>query len=245
MSENDLICENYFSLNKKVTNRIHIVDAVIELYSRYGYLKHPNNEKIITEYEISSRLRNILKRYGILYLSQLSDYTRNEISHFRNLGIAMLNELDKICLANNLAYYEMPELPMAWKRKAYYSILEKIFSRTHIDSLDYFKDMKVVDVYILCEKDLMTTARLYDLLKQSGIILLSDSQTPFIFEYLDLRHTNKLCLERIVYMSDLVKLREQNEAFTRIMYQRNIETSTIDRAINNYLKYKEIKICEQ
>ena len=94
-SLDELRKETYFSLIEKMDYLV-AKDIVILLHPK-GYFPTLDNEVYIPELDISSRLRNILVRAGILYLSQLQEYSRKRILTFRNMGVSTMKELEQLC----------------------------------------------------------------------------------------------------------------------------------------------------
>lgn len=99
-SLDELRKETYFSLIEKMDYLV-AKDIVILLHPK-GYFPTPDNEVYVPELDISSRLRNILVRAGILYLSQLQEYSRKRILTFRNMGVGTMNELEQLCEKYNI-----------------------------------------------------------------------------------------------------------------------------------------------
>lgn len=97
----DLNGHNYKTLVSTCFGSYKIKDVMNELNS-LGYLLPPENEISVYDIKMSKRLQNVLTRNNILYLSQLSMYSRKEILHFRNLGEKTMLELDSICKKNNI-----------------------------------------------------------------------------------------------------------------------------------------------
>lgn len=87
---------NYLSLIDKFPGKISLVSIVDEL-NAIGYLIPPNNEICVRDVPMKTMLKNALLRNGVLYLSQLSSYSKEDILRFKNLGKVSFIELDQIC----------------------------------------------------------------------------------------------------------------------------------------------------
>jgi len=62
--------------------------AIVNALNSLGYLYPPENEISVSDILMSKRLQNVLVYNNILYLSQLSIHSREEILGFRNMGKA-------------------------------------------------------------------------------------------------------------------------------------------------------------
>lgn len=81
----ELAGQNYITLINKFPKNYNIEPLIDEL-NALGYLLPPSNEISIYDVPMSKRLQNALIRNGVMYLSQLSSYSKEDILHFRNLG---------------------------------------------------------------------------------------------------------------------------------------------------------------
>ena len=82
----DLEGHDYIFLMQKFPLKRHHVYSIIHELNDAGYLLPPDNAVSIYDIPISKRLINILERNYILYLSQLSLYSKEEPACLRNLG---------------------------------------------------------------------------------------------------------------------------------------------------------------
>ena len=96
-----LLGHNYLTLIKLTANQRDILYVVHDL-NRLGLLLAPEQEIPINSLPISNRLKHILERNYILYLSQLSEIPKEKIQQFRSLGKLSMQELEHICAVNNI-----------------------------------------------------------------------------------------------------------------------------------------------
>ena len=81
----ELAGQNYITLINKFPKNCNIEPMINEL-NTLGYLLPPSDEISIYDVPMSKRLQNALLRNGVMYLSQLSSYPKEDILPFRNLG---------------------------------------------------------------------------------------------------------------------------------------------------------------
>lgn len=81
----ELAGQSYITLINKFPKNYNIGPLIDEL-NALGYLLPPNNEISIYDVPMSKRLQNALIRNDVMYLSQLSSYSKEDILHVRNLG---------------------------------------------------------------------------------------------------------------------------------------------------------------
>lgn len=98
--------QNYITLINKFPKNFNIEPLINEL-NTLGYLLPPSNEISIYDIPMSKRLQNALIRNGVMYLSQLSTYPREEILRFRNIGAKTVMELEHICQEYNIQIQSM------------------------------------------------------------------------------------------------------------------------------------------
>ena len=84
------------TLANKLPTHCHKV-MIIRKLNALGYLPSAENAISIYDIPISRKMRNIFLRNGIVYLSQLSTYPREEILQFRTVGKNAMLEIDNLC----------------------------------------------------------------------------------------------------------------------------------------------------
>lgn len=174
--------QNYITLINKFPKNYNIEPLIDEL-NALGYLLPPDNEISIYDVPMSKRLQNALIRNGVMYLSQLSSYSKEDILHFRNLGKKTILELEQICKEHKIEIRSMLSVKENFGK---YQFSPKIYSmlfQNNISCIDDFKNMTANDLYLICQKDYSLTMQTYFILKENGI-LFDSWQDKFIFEIL-------------------------------------------------------------
>lgn len=176
----ELAGQNYITLINKFPKNCNIEPIISEL-NILGYLLPPEQEISIYNVSMSKRLQNVLIRNGIMYLSQLSSYPKEEILHFRNLGKKTTVELEHVCLEYAI---ELHSLLSIKKRFDKYQLPKKIYPilfHNNIFCPDDFKHMTVNNLYYIFQKDYCLTMQVYYILIKNGILFI-DWQDKFLFE---------------------------------------------------------------
>lgn len=189
----DLKGHDYISLIQKFPLKRHRVYSIIKELNDAGYLLPSDNEITIYDVPMSKRLLHIFERNYILYLSQLSTISKEEISRFRNLGEQTMLELEKLCLIyhielnsvqnikDNLAQYHLPFTSRHYDRLFTYNI-------TYLND---FNNITTHDMHIICEQYYPDTMKTYYILKNNGIVFQS-WEDMYMFEVLPQEMVQKL-----------------------------------------------------
>lgn len=178
----ELAGQNYITLINKFPKNYNIEPLIDEL-NALGYLLPPSDEISIYDVPMSKRLQNALIRNGVMYLSQLSSYSKEDILHFRNLGEKTILELEQICQEYNIEIRSMLSIKEYFSKYQFPSKIYPLLFRNNISCIDDFKHMTANDLYIICQKDYILTMQTYFILKENGLVL-NDWQDKFIFEIL-------------------------------------------------------------
>lgn len=181
---------NYITLINRFPKNFNIEPLIHELNS-LGYLLPPLNETSIYDIPMSKRLQNSLLRNGVMYLSQLSSYPKEEILHFRNLGEKTAIELEQICQTYNIVIRSMLPIKEYFDK---YQLPQKIYPllfQNNISCLDDFIHITAHDLYLICQEDYSLTMQTYFILKENGIVF-DDWQDKFIFEILPQKNATLL-----------------------------------------------------
>ena len=184
---------NYFSL-LKLFPRCYTLDKIVIELNSLGYLLPPKDEISIYSISLSKRLLNILSRNQILYLSQLSKYSKVKILSFRNLGISTMYELEEVCKIYHIEIHSLQPIKEAFKQYKFSTRLYERFFENHIYSIDAFKQMSSYELYLVCEEDYMLTMDTYYILKEHNIILKNWNDL-YIFEILPKQKARTLWLK--------------------------------------------------
>lgn len=168
----------------KEIDRDCLINALDELMKK-GIIPIPDNEVPLCNAGLSVKLNNILKRRKILYLSQLTRYSKEDILRFRDLGKISYEELEAACsrlgitIESNAKYREFARslgLPPSYTR---------CFFDNQISSIKCFRNKTAADLFELCGGEYSRAMRLYYLLVERGIALeRPDSEKVFLFEIL-------------------------------------------------------------
>ncbi len=97
-----------------------------------GYLYPPENEIYVNDIPMSKRLQNVLMCNNILYLSQLSIHSREEILGFRNMGKGTMTELDNICKEHGIQIHSLSPIKQSFIEYHFSNELLEMFMRHNI-----------------------------------------------------------------------------------------------------------------
>ena len=148
---------------------------------------------------MSKRLQNALIRNGVMYLSQLSSYSKEDILHFRNLGEKTILELEQICQEYNIEIRSMLSIREYFDKYRFPSKIYPMLFQNNISCIDDFKHMTTNDLYLICQNDYSLTMQTYFILKENGIVF-DDWQDKFIFEVLPKKNAALLWKKHKIYM---------------------------------------------
>ena len=178
----ELAGQNYITLINKFPKNYNLEPVINEL-NTLGYLLPPGNEISIYDVPMSKRLQNALIRNGVMYLSQLSSYPKEEILHFRNLGEKTIIELEQICQEYNIEIRSMLSIKQYFDKYQFPSKIYPMLFQNNISCLDDFKHITANDLYLVCQEDYSLTMQTYFILKENGIVF-DEWQDKYIFEIL-------------------------------------------------------------
>ena len=164
-----------------------------------GYLLPPSNEISIYDVPMSKRLQNALIRNGVMYLSQLSSYSKEDILHFRNLGEKTILELEQICQEYNIEIRSMLSIREYFDKYRFPSKIYPMLFQNNISCIDDFKHVTTNNLYLICQNDYSLTMQTYFILKENGIVF-DDWQDKFIFEVLPKKNAALLWKKHKIYM---------------------------------------------
>ena len=194
----ELAGQNYITLINKFPKNYNIEPLINEL-NALGYLLPPSNEISIYDVPMSKRLQNALIRNGVMYLSQLSSYSKEDILHFRNLGEKTILELEQICQEYNIEIPSMLSIREYFDKYRFPSKIYPMLFQNNISCIDDFKHMTTNDLYLICQNDYSLTMQTYFILKENGIVF-DDWQDKFIFEVLPKKNAALLWKKHKIYM---------------------------------------------
>ena len=171
---------NYLTFANKCPKNCNALAMADEL-NALGYLYPPENEIFVNDIPMLKRLQNVLMRNNILYLSQLSIHSREEILGFRNMGKGTMTELDNICKEHGIQIHSLSPIKQSFIEYHFSNELLEMFMRHNIFCVDDFKQKSAKDLYDVCGENYTLTMQTYYTLKRKGIIL-DDWQDKYIFE---------------------------------------------------------------
>lgn len=189
----DLKGHDYSSLIQKFPLKRHRVYSIIKELNDAGYLLPSDNAVSIYDVPMSKRLLHILERNYILYLSQLSLCSKEELACLRNLGEQTMIELEEICqthqielrsvqsIKENLAQYHLPFT------SRHYETLYKY----NIASIDDFNKITTHDLHIICQQYYNDTMKVYYILKDNGVVFQA-WEDQYLFEFLSRNIAQKI-----------------------------------------------------
>ena len=168
ITTSELSGHDYFSLLKLYPN-CQIISQIVEVLIPLGYILPPDSKSYIYNVPLSTRLKNVLRRNHILYLSQLSAYPEELIWLFRNLGSVTMNELKCICKKYQIHIRTLAKIKESFKGYHFSISLYYNFFNCDITSLNDFRHKTPHDLYNICNRDYLLTIKTYGLLKKNNI----------------------------------------------------------------------------
>lgn len=178
----ELAGQNYITLINKFPKNYNIEPLISEL-NTLGYLLPPSDEISIYDVSMSKRLQNALIRNGVMYLSQLSSYPKEEILRFRNLGEKTVVELEQICQEYGIEMRSLLSIKEHFEKYQFPSKIYPLLFQNNISCIDDFKHTTANNLYHICQEDYSLTMQIYYILIENGIVF-DNWQDKFIFEIL-------------------------------------------------------------
>ena len=136
----ELAGQNYITLINRFPKNCNIEPLINELNS-LGYLLPPSGEISVYDVPMSKRLQNALTRNGVMYLSQLSSYPKEDILNFRNLGEKTVVELEQICQEHGIQLRSMLSIKEYFDRYQFPPKIYPMLFQNNISCIDDFKHM--------------------------------------------------------------------------------------------------------
>jgi len=88
------------------------LNETIDELIAFGIMQEIPGEIKISELDISPRLRNVLLRAYMRYLSQVAKYSREDLMKLRNLGAGTLQELLTVCEEYGIKVWSVKDMPI-------------------------------------------------------------------------------------------------------------------------------------
>ena len=178
----ELAGQNYITLINKFPKNYNIEPLISEL-NTLGYLLPPSDEISIYDVSMSKRLQNALIRNGVMYLSQLSSYPKEEILRFRNLGEKTVVELEQICQKYGIEMRSLLSIKEHFEKYQFPSKIYPLLFQNNISCIDDFKHTTANNLYHIYQEDYSLTMQIYYILTENGIVF-DNWQDKYIFEIL-------------------------------------------------------------
>ena len=156
---------------------------IIGKLNALGYLPSAENAISIYDIPMSRKMQNIFVRNGIVYLSQLSAYPREEILQFRNVGKNTMLEIDNLCEKYGIEIRSLSPIKEAFSEFPFHRKMYPLFFRGGIFSVDDIRNKSAHDLYNICEQDYRLTMKTYHILRKNGVILCNWND-QYLFEIL-------------------------------------------------------------
>lgn len=189
----------------KHCNKVMIIGKLNAL----GYLPSAENAISIYDIPISRKMKNIFLRNGIVYLSQLSAYPREEILQFRTVGEKVMLEIDNLCEKYGVQIRSLSPIEEAFSEFQFHKKVYSLFFRGDIFSVDDIRNKSAYDLYNICEQDYCLTMKTYHILRKNGVILC-DWNDQYLFEIISQRKSVQLFEEYgIIAVSQLSDCNER------------------------------------
>lgn len=189
----DLVGHDYISLIQKFPRKRHYIAAIIQELNNAGYLLPPENAITIYDVSMSKRLLHIFERNYILYLSQLSLCSKEEIAHMRNLGERTMIELEELCKAHGIELRSVQKIKenLAPHQLPFHSIHYEELYKYKIATFDNLNNLTTHDLHMICQRDYTDTMKMYFILKDKGIIF-QKREDKYLFEVMSRKDARTL-----------------------------------------------------
>lgn len=186
-------------------NKLMIIRKLYDL----GYLPSAENTISIYDIPMSRKMQNFFLRNGIVYLSQLSAYPREEILQFRNVGKNAMLEIDNLCEKYGIQIHSLSPIKEAFSEFQFHRKMYPLFFRGGIFSVDDIRNKSAYDLYNICEQDYCLTMKTYHILRKNGVVLC-DWNDQYLFEIISQRKSVQLFEEYgIIAVSQLSDCNER------------------------------------
>ena len=171
---------NCLTLANKLPTHCNKV-MIIRKLNALGYLPSAENTISIYDIHMSRKMRNIFLRNGIVYLSQLSAYPREEILQFRNVGKNAMLVIDNLCEKYGIEIRSLSPIKEAFSEFQFHKKIYSLFFRGGIFSVDDIRNKSAHDLYNICEQDYRLAMKTYHILRKNGVILCNWND-QYLFE---------------------------------------------------------------
>lgn len=212
----DLEGQNYISLVQKFPFKLHHIYSIIQELNDVGYLLPPDNAVSIYDASMSKRLLHIFERNYILYLSQLSLCSKEELARMRNLGEQTMIEMEEICKAHGIELHSVNSIKenLTQYRLPFTSKHYEELYKYNIASIDDFNKITTHDLHIICQQYYYDTMKAYYILKDNGVVF-QEWEDQYLFELFSGKIAQKL--SRNYHIDTIAELRSCSEKYIESM----------------------------
>ena len=212
----DLEGHDYISLIQKFPTQSHRVYSIIQELNDAGYALPPDNAVSIYDVPMSQRLLHIFERNYILYLSQLSLCSKEELACLRNLGEQTMIELEGICQAHHIELHSVHSIKenLVQYHLPFTSRHYEALYKYNIASIDDFNKITTHDLHIICQQYYYDTMKAYYILKDNGVVF-QIWEDQYLFELLSGKIARKI--SRKYRIDTIAELRSCSEEYIESM----------------------------
>nr|WP_305138657.1 DNA-directed RNA polymerase subunit alpha C-terminal domain-containing protein [uncultured Schaedlerella sp.] len=162
--------------------------------------------KSLHDIPMSIKLKNILMRYGVEDLSQMSSYSREEILGFRNLGEKLFWEMEQICREYGIEIRSVQTVKESFAQYHFSARIYPMLFKYHIYRLEDFRRLTSAQLFEICCEDNRLTMRTYEILTKNGVSF--DGQKDkhngeVLYMPMSMRLKNALIRKKVRYLSQI------------------------------------------
>ena len=132
-----------------------------------GIMQEIPGEIKISELDISPRLRNILHRAYMRYLSQVAEYSREDLMRLRNLGPGTLKELLSVCEEYGIKIWSVNDLPIEIRKSGIHPLKYAKWYADGISDLSDLSGKSQEELFELCDGNEKVVKKIMGLLRKA------------------------------------------------------------------------------
>ena len=142
-------------------------DETIDELVAWGIMQEIPGEIKISDLDISSRLRNILHRAYMRYLSQVAEYSREDLMRLRNLGSGTLHELLSVCEEYGIKVWSVNDMPIEIRKCGIHPLLYAKWYADGITDLSDLSGKSQEELLKLCDGNEKAVKKIMGLLRKA------------------------------------------------------------------------------